>query len=88
MNEIYLPVLSSFANGNVFTGSSGDLRFRAVPKLQQLENKQLDTENSTIEVEYWHGPLCYEKSTMEGKADFPLTEEGRQEITLWLQNAK
>ena len=42
-------------------------------------------ENSSIRVEYWHGPFCYEKSTMEGEETFPMSEEGRQSMKAWLE---
>ena len=47
--------------------------------------KEVDYENSTIHVTYWHGPFCYEKSTMEGEKDFPLTEKGQEEMLHWLE---
>lgn len=84
MDEIFLPTLHSFANGNVFTGSSGPLRFKASPILEFNENKEVDHGKSTIRVEYWHGIFCYEKSTMEGEESFPLTEEGREQMLIWL----
>ena len=50
MDEIFLPTLHSFANGNVFTGSSGPLRFKASPILEFNENKEVDHGKSTIRV--------------------------------------
>jgi hypothetical protein len=84
---IYLPTLHSFAMDNVFTGSEGNLRFRIVPKVVKLPNsKEVDMENSSIEAEYWYGPLCYEKSTVEGKEVFPMSEEGRANLQAWLDS--
>ena len=83
---IYLPTLHSFAMNNVFTGSEGNLRFRIVPKVVKLTgSKEVDMENSSIEAEYWYGPLCYEKSTVEGKEVFPMSEEGRTALQNWLE---
>jgi len=48
--------------------------------------KEVDFEASTIKCEFWHGPFCYEKSTMEGMQVFPLTEEGRCEMKAWLES--
>ena len=31
MKEVFIPTLHTFAMGNTFTGSCGELRFRAVP---------------------------------------------------------
>ena len=47
--------------------------------------KEVDYEASTIHVTYWHGPFCYEKSTMEGEETFPLTESGREKMLAWLR---
>ena len=84
MADLFLPTLHSFANSNVFTGSFGPLRFKATPVLNFLPNKEVDHENSTIKVEYWHGLFCYEKSEMEGEESFPLTEEGLQQMRAFL----
>ena len=84
MAELFLPTLHSFAMKNIFTGSCGDFRFRAEPNVVMATAKEVDFENSTIVAEFWHGLYCYEMSTMEGKATFPLTQEGREEMLNWL----
>ena len=84
MSEIFLPTLHTFAMNNIFTGSCGALRFRAVPKVVMLTPKEVDMENSSIFVEYWHGPYCYEKSEMEGERTFPMSEAGRSDMLSWL----
>ena len=86
MNELFIPTLHTFAMNNIFTGSCGAFRFRAEPKVVMATPKEVDFTQSTIEVEYWHGPFCYEKSTMEEKASFPLTEEGRLAMKQWLED--
>jgi hypothetical protein len=48
--------------------------------------KEVDFENSSITVEFWHGLYCYEKSEMEGKADFPMSDEGLAEMKKWLED--
>ena len=60
------------------------LRFRIVPNVVMKTPKEVDFEASSIHVEYWHGLFCYEKSEMEGESDFPMTEEGREEMRTWL----
>jgi hypothetical protein len=45
----------------------------------------VDFDNSSITAEFWHGILCYEKSEMEGKETFPMTEEGRLAMKAWLE---
>ena len=69
---------------NIFTGSCGAFRFRAKPNVVMATAKEVDFEQSSILVEYWHGPFCYEKSTMEGEATFPMSEEGREAMLQWL----
>ena len=86
MVDIYIPTLHTFAMGNLFTGSWKELRFRIEPVIVKLESKEVDFSQSSIRVEYWHGQFCYEKSTMEGEASFPLTEEGRIAMKSWLES--
>ena len=85
MAEVYLPTLHWFAMSNLFTGSSGMLRFRAKPNVVMATAKEVDFEASTITVEFWHGLYCYEKSEMEGKADFPMSDAGLAAMKLWLE---
>ena len=85
MADIYLPTLHWFAMSNLFTGSSGMLRFRAKPNVVMATAKEVDFEASSIKCEFWHGLFCYEKSEMEGEKTFPLTEEGRAEMKAWLE---
>ena len=84
MAELFLPTLHTFAMNNIFTGSMGLFRFRAKPNVIMATPKEVDFDQSTITVEYWHGLYCYEKSEMEGEKTFPMTEEGRQEMIDWL----
>ena len=84
MAELFLPTLHTFAMNNVFTGSYGMLRFKIKPNVVMATAKEVDFEQSSIFVEYWHGLFCYEKSTMEGEKTFPMTEEGREAIRDWL----
>ncbi len=86
MAEIFLPTLHTFAMDNPFTGSCGDLRFRIVPNVVKSTPKEVDMEKSTIDAEFWHGPLCYEKSQMEGKQTFPMSQEGLSALRVWLES--
>ena len=85
METLYLPTLHSFAMNNIYTGSQGEFRFRIQPQVVMATAKEVDFEQSAILVEFWHGPFCYEKSTMEGQKTFPMREESRDKIRLWLQ---
>ena len=86
MAELFLPTLHTFAMKNTFTGSYGALRFKVVPEVVMATPKEVDMENSSITVEYWHGPFCYEKSEMEGKETFPMSEEGRLSMKKFLED--
>ena len=86
MAEIFLPTLHTFANGNEFTGSCGTLRFKIVPTVEKLTQKEVDMEKSSITAEFWHGPLCYEKSQIEGEKTFSMSEQGRAELKAWLES--
>lgn len=85
MKEVFIPTLHTFAMNNIFTGSCGLFRFRAVPNVVMATAKEVDFEQSSIFVEYWHGLFCYEKSEMEGSATFPMSEEGRLALKAWLE---
>ena len=85
MPDIFIPTLHTFAMNNIFTGSWKEFRFRAVPKVVMKTPKEVDMEASSIFVEYWHGPFCYEKSTMEAENTFPMSEEGRLALKAWLE---
>jgi len=86
MAELFLPTLHTFAMNNVFTGSMGALRFRIVPEVVMATPKEVDMEASSITVEYWHGPFCYEKSEMEGSQTFPMSEDGRLAMKKFLED--
>ena len=85
MAELFIPTLHTFAMDNIFTGSMGAFRFRAAPNVVKINGKEVDFTQSTIHVEFWHGPFCYEKSTIEGERSFSLTEEGRLAMKSWLE---
>jgi hypothetical protein len=71
---------------NTFTGSSGLFRFKIKPEVVMATPKEVDFEQSVLVAEYWHGLFCYEKSQIEGKETFPLTEEGREAMRKWLES--
>ncbi len=79
-----MPTLHWFAMNNLFTGSMGAFRFRAKPLVLMATAKEVDFEKSTIFCEYWHGPYCYEKSEMEGAREFPMSQDGVDQMKAWL----
>ena len=84
MAELFIPTLHTFAMKNPFTGSCGALRFKAEPNVVMATAKEVDFEQSSIRVQFWHGPFCFEKSEMEGEETFPMSEEGREALRVWL----
>ena len=86
MEELFIPTLHTFAMKNLFTGSYGQLRFRIKPDVVMATPKEVDFDQSTMFVEYWHGLYCYEKSEMEGSETFPLTDAGREEMIRFLKS--
>lgn len=86
MEPLFIPTLHTFAMKNLFTGSFGNLRFRIKPDVVMATPKEVDFDQSSMFVEYWHGLYCYEKSEMEGSETFPMSEEGREEMIRWLES--
>lgn len=86
MEELFIPTLHTFAMKNTFTGSYGMLRFRVQPNVVMATPKEVDFEQSSMFVEYWHGLYCYEKSEMEGSETFPMSDEGRENMIRWLES--
>ena len=86
MEELFIPTLHTFAMKNTFSGSYGMLRFRVQPNVVMATPKEVDFEQSSMFVEYWHGLYCYEKSEMEGSETFPMSDEGRENMIRWLES--
>ena len=85
MVDIFIPTLHTFAMKNPFTGSCGLFRFKITPNVVMATPKEVDFAASTLTAEYWHGVFCYEKSEIECKESFPMSEEGRQAMKSWLE---
>ena len=86
MKEVFIPTLHTFAMKNSFTGSCGNFRFKVVPTVVMKTPKEVDMEASSMTAEFWHGLFCYEKSEMEAKETFPMSEEGRLTMKTWLES--
>lgn len=84
MAEIFLPTLHTFVNNNIFTGSCGSLRFRIAPKVEMATPKEVNLEKSSMVCELWHGEKCYELSDIEQERVFPMSEDGRAALLMWL----
>lgn len=79
--EMDLQKLSYFTEGNTFTGS----------RTKEGEKKALlrylvkpDRENSRLLAWSWTEDLCFEKAQERREADFPLDEEGLDQVRDWL----
>ena len=83
-NPIFLPVLHSFENNNVFTGSHGALRYKITPQITMKTPKEVDFEASSMDCEIWYGALCYEKSTVADKKTFALSQTALEEMRAWI----
>ncbi len=88
MDEMFIPTLHYFAMKNIYTGSHGRFRFRIQPNVVMATPKEVDFDQSSITAEFWNGPFCYEKSTMEGSATFPMSEQGRSDMVAWLNSQR
>ena len=86
MAEIFIPTLHTFAMGNPFTGSCGNLRFLIAPNVVMATPKEVAMEESTLTVKYWYGKLCMEKSAIEEERTFPMSEAGRADLKQWLES--
>jgi len=86
MEKVFLPVLHSFENNNIFTGSCGALRYKITPMITMKTQKEVDLEASTMKGEVWHGPFRYEKSTIEDERVFPISQQGREDLQDWLDS--
>ena len=73
MEELFLPVLSHFQNGNGWIASADRLRYQVTPEEEKL----------TAQV--WQGPWCYDLSRVEDTAEFSLSEEGLAALRAWLE---
>ena len=73
MEELFLPVLSHFQNGNGWITSADRPRYQVTPEEEKL----------TVQV--WQGPWCYALSRVEDTAEFPLSEGGLAALRAWLE---
>lgn len=73
MDEFYMPGLSHFENSNGWSGSRGRLCYEIEPPA-----------DGTVKATVWYGPFCRKFAQVETAREFPLTNEGREEMTAWL----
>lgn len=74
-----IPLFDYFQFGNRFTGSWQGFQYKIVPE---------QGEESALKAAVWTGPWCSEKSEMAASQSFPFTEEGLEELILWLERQR
>ena len=72
LKPIELPTLLFWENGNSWYGSLGQARFFIQPQEDQLT------------VQLWRGPLTKELSEILAETVVPLSQEGLDQLTAWL----
>ena len=71
MDQLFLPVLSHFQNGNFWTASAGRMRYQVTP------------EGETLTAQVWEGPWCRALSRVVEERTFPLNEGGLAALADW-----
>lgn len=84
MNEIMIPTLLFWENGNTWYGSKGNTRFFIQPITPPVEEGQA-APSPVLQAEVWPGPLTKQLSQVIASASFPLSEEGLGQLTAWLE---
>lgn len=76
-NAFDIPKVFYFEAGNTHTGSRAHLRYRVEPK------------DGTLHIEVWREDICYElaceRSLVQGSAEYPVSEEGFEQMLAFLQ---
>ena len=79
MNDIFIPTLLFWENGNSWYGSKGAARFYVQPVKGEGEAAP------ALSAELWRGPLTRELSQILATASFSLSEAGLEALTAWLE---
>lgn len=83
MNDIMIPTLLFWENGNDWYGSKGNARFYIKPVTRETEGNQPDQQ--ILEVELWRGPFEKALSEILETASFPMSDEGLAQTVAWLE---
>lgn len=87
MNDIFIPTMLFWENGNSWYGSKGLTRFFIQPvKHEPPEEDSHGEAYTTLDAEVWKGPLTKALSEVLATASFPLSEEGLEQISAWLED--
>ena len=82
MAPIMIPTLLFWENKNTWYGSKGLARFYI--KTASVEHEDGQT-IQMLEIELWKGPLSKEFSEVIATASFPVSEDGLEQATAWLE---
>ena len=83
MNDIMIPTMLFWENGNDWYGSKGNARFYIKPVTKETPDDQPDQQVLTVEL--WHGPYTKSLSEILETTEFPLSEEGLVQVVDWLE---
>lgn len=87
MNDILIPTLLFWQNNNTWYGSKGQARFFIQPvTAPPPEGEGSEPFEPHLAVELWRGPLNKRLSQMLTSATFPLTAQGLEQTTAWLED--
>lgn len=79
MNNIEIPTLLFWENGNSWYGSLGSARFFIRPETPE------GAEEQQLSIQLWRGPLAMDLSEIIATAAFPVTEAGLTQAAAWLE---
>lgn len=70
--ELFLPSPAHWTYGNNWSGSHGSTRFFVT------------TSSDSMLAEVWNEDVCHELATILDQAEFPVSEEGVEQMRVWL----
>ena len=82
MNDITIPTMLFWENGNTWYGSKGDTRFYI--KTAAVESPEGDS-HTELQMEVWKAPLTKSLSEIVATNAIPLTEDGLAQTVVWLE---
>ena len=82
MEPVMIPTLLFWENKNTWYGSKGLARFFIQPVVLEHED---GSSEKMLQVELWRGPLMKSLSEVIATASFPVSEEGLEQTTAWLE---
>ena len=83
---IEIPTLLFWENGNTWYGSKGQARFFIQPVTHEAAPDTPDApSHTTLDIEFWRGPLTKALSHICSTASFPLSGEGLEQTVQLLE---